>query len=483
MVSRQSSRLFLGAFLLAALAATPAESQGTRFLRQPTLSQEHVAFTHGADLWVVGRDGGLARRLTSTPAVETDPHFSPDGRHIAFTSNRSGVAAVYVVPVEGGTPRRLTWYPAGRLGPGVDPRRRLGCSMPPPGRPPRRATPGCGPCPHGAVPRSELPAPWGFGRVIRRRRPAHRRGAHRALGRGVARLPRRAEHAAGDPGPGRPRRGAPSQRAHHRRQPGVDGRGHLLPLRSGLGHERLVLRPGLRRPAADHPLHRRRRQVPGRTTPAPWSSSRTATFTSWIRPPASCSDSTSPSAATFPGPSPDGKTWANRADSASLSATGKRALFEARGEIFTVPAEKGDPRNLTRSSGAADRAPIWSPDGRRDRLVLRLGSGVRAPRRRSGRARRAAPPVHRRVEDGLGARLVPRRQPHRLRGRRRARPRRRGGVREDPDRGRGRGQHRTGPDGARPGPRTPGGWPRPRPSRTPSAGSWSGPATPGPSPR
>jgi tricorn protease len=49
--------------------------------------------------------------------------------------------------------------------------------------------------------------------------------------------------------------------------------------------------------------------------------------------------------------------------SSSLSATGVRALFEARGEIFTVPVEKGDSRNITRSSGAADRAPIWSPDG------------------------------------------------------------------------------------------------------------------------
>jgi tricorn protease len=50
--------------------------------------------------------------------------------------------------------------------------------------------------------------------------------------------------------------------------------------------------------------------------------------------------------------------------SASLSPTGKRALFEARGEIFTVPVEKGSPRNLTHSSGAADRAPVWSPQGK-----------------------------------------------------------------------------------------------------------------------
>jgi tricorn protease len=53
----------------------------------------------------------------------------------------------------------------------------------------------------------------------------------------------------------------------------------------------------------------------------------------------------------------------SRAGSASLSPTGKRAIFEARGEIFTVPVENGDVRNLTKSSGAADRAPIWSPLG------------------------------------------------------------------------------------------------------------------------
>ena len=94
------------------LAGGAANAQDTRLLRQPTLSQDHVAFAHGGDLWVVDRSGGDARRLTSTPAVESDPHFSPDGRTIAFTSNRSGRAAVYVLPVAGGMPTRLTWYPA-----------------------------------------------------------------------------------------------------------------------------------------------------------------------------------------------------------------------------------------------------------------------------------------------------------------------------------------------------------------------------------
>ena len=100
-------------FLTAVTHSLPA--QGTRLLREPTLSATQVAFTYGADLWIADRTGGLARRLTSTPAVESDPHFSPDGKQIAFSSNRSGTAAVYLVGVEGGAPVRLTWYPAAAM--------------------------------------------------------------------------------------------------------------------------------------------------------------------------------------------------------------------------------------------------------------------------------------------------------------------------------------------------------------------------------
>ena len=95
------------------LVAQPATE--TRLLRQPTLSATHIAFTYGADVWVVPREGGDARRLTSTPAVERDPQFSPDGQWIAFTSTRSGGPAVWVVPAAGGDARRLTWSPAGEV--------------------------------------------------------------------------------------------------------------------------------------------------------------------------------------------------------------------------------------------------------------------------------------------------------------------------------------------------------------------------------
>ena len=103
--------LLLGALLLGLFPAW-AGTQETRLLRQPTASAEHVAFAYGGDLWISSREGGDARRLTSTPAVESDPHLSPDGQSLAFSSNRSGVWAVYVMPARGGDATRLTWYPA-----------------------------------------------------------------------------------------------------------------------------------------------------------------------------------------------------------------------------------------------------------------------------------------------------------------------------------------------------------------------------------
>lgn len=105
-------RIALAVLTVAAVRTAPATAQETRLLRQPTVSATQIAFEYGADLWIVPREGGDARRLTSTPAVESDPWFSPDGRWIAFTSTRSGNPDVYVMPAEGGEPRRLTWHPA-----------------------------------------------------------------------------------------------------------------------------------------------------------------------------------------------------------------------------------------------------------------------------------------------------------------------------------------------------------------------------------
>ena len=87
-------------------------AQGTMLLRQPTISKNHIVFVHGDDLWVVGREGGDARRLTSAVGAETSPKLSPDGKWVAFTGQYDGNTDVYVMPVDGGEPKRLTWHPS-----------------------------------------------------------------------------------------------------------------------------------------------------------------------------------------------------------------------------------------------------------------------------------------------------------------------------------------------------------------------------------
>jgi tricorn protease len=99
------------ALLLCLSVSATATAQGTRMLRHPTVSRDSVAFEHAGDLWVVARSGGQARRLTATPSLEIDPHFSPDGSQIAFTATVAGNTDVYVVSTMGGDPRRLTYHP------------------------------------------------------------------------------------------------------------------------------------------------------------------------------------------------------------------------------------------------------------------------------------------------------------------------------------------------------------------------------------
>lgn len=96
-----------------ALAAPVAHAQSaeTKLLRDPALSDSALAFVYAGDIWIAAPDGSNPVRLTSHPADERDPVFSPDGTKIAYTANYDGNADVFVIDVRGGEPQRLTWHP------------------------------------------------------------------------------------------------------------------------------------------------------------------------------------------------------------------------------------------------------------------------------------------------------------------------------------------------------------------------------------
>lgn len=362
--------------LLLLATGTTLPAQGTRLLRQPTVSATDIAFTYGADVWIVGKGGGVARRITSTPAVESDPKLSPDGKWIAFTSNRSGTPAVYVVSAAGGEPTRLTWYPAAALARGWSPDG---------ARVLYATTYGTAPSSHHrlwSVPRTggvstPITVGWGFD------------GSWSPDGKRVA--------------VDRMTRWDPEWRSYRG--------GQNIPLRIlDLQSRSEVLIPNDQRATDLQPT------FVGNTiffvSDRDWASNvwkydvatkalaQVTRFTDaevkslgagagqvvfeqdgYIHTLDPASGKHQRVDITVQGDFPWAETrWEDvtrSVSAASLSPTGKRILLEARGEIFTVPVEQGDTRNLTRSSGAADRVPAWSPDGKQVAWFSDDGSGYK----------------------------------------------------------------------------------------------------------
>jgi tricorn protease len=107
----QNSKRALLSVLLTFLFVCSVHAQ-TKLLRFPDIHGDKVVFTYGGDLWLASTSGGLATRLTAHPGIEVFGKFSPDGKWIAFTGQYDGDEQVYVIPVTGGVPKQLTFYPA-----------------------------------------------------------------------------------------------------------------------------------------------------------------------------------------------------------------------------------------------------------------------------------------------------------------------------------------------------------------------------------
>lgn len=103
---------FLALFLEVMLLSFGAYAvNDARLLRSPDIYGDKIVFAYGSDLWMVSAKGGTAVKLTSHPGMETNPFFSPDGKWIAFSGEYDGNTDVYIIPSEGGAPVRLTYHP------------------------------------------------------------------------------------------------------------------------------------------------------------------------------------------------------------------------------------------------------------------------------------------------------------------------------------------------------------------------------------
>jgi len=363
----------LRGILAAILICIPALCQ-TKLLRFPDIHGDKVVFSYAGDLWTASSAGGAATRLTAHPGLELFAKFSPDGKWIAFTGQYDGDEQVYVIPATGGVPKQLTYYPA----------------------------------------KGPLPARWGYDNQVYGWTPDGTSVLFRSLRAGwsVAQsrlytvpaqggLPEALPmptSGAGDYSPdGTKILYSPlfrDFRTWKRYQGGWAQDLFVLDLKSR------AIEP------IDHSV-RTERDPMWIGNRLYYASDRTGTLNLYefdlATKRAKALTSYKEWDVRWPSASPDGKivfeldgelnvydtkaggepkririnvpsdglasrpSMVKVGDQVSgfdLSPKGERVLFEARGDVFTAPIEKGVPRNLTRSSGAHDKAAEWSPDGR-----------------------------------------------------------------------------------------------------------------------
>ncbi|MDE5421679.1 PDZ domain-containing protein [Ancylomarina sp. DW003] len=338
-----------------------AHAQGTRLLRQPTLSKTHIAYTYAGDLWVSDMNSKQTLRLTSTPAVESDPHFSPDGKTIAFTSNRAGVNAVYTIPLEGGDVKRLTWYPAASNARGWTPDGKKVLYASTRETAPSRFDRLWTVSKEGGV-STMLNSQWGT------------KASFAANGKQIV--------------IDKVRRWDWEWRAYRGGQntPLIilnleDSSEKLLPNESTTDVQPLWLGNNIyflsdRDWAMNIWMYNTKtsdlkqittfkdidiKSLSGNKEKLVFE--RDGYLHTYDLASGKITQLEFNLRGDFPWASTKWEDVSSRVRSASLSPTGKRAIMSARGEIFTVPVEHGDARNITNNSEAAERAPIWSPKG------------------------------------------------------------------------------------------------------------------------
>ncbi|HUJ21145.1 MAG TPA: PDZ domain-containing protein [Bryobacteraceae bacterium] len=337
-----------------------AETGDHLLFQKPALSRTQIVFSYAGDLWSVSREGGDAKRLTTGAGVETDPVFSPDGSQIAFTGEYDGNVDVFVMPASGGIPKRLTYHPGfdAAVAWAPDGKRVLFVSA--------RASGTDGPklftIPvEGGFP-DEVPLPiavegsyspdgshlayvplFQWQEAWKRYRGGQTRKIWLAdlSDSGIVPIPRENSNDFNPMWSGdkvyflSDRNGPVTLFCYDTRSKEVKQivENHGLDLKSA------AVGPGAIVYEQFGALHLYDLKS-GKTKPV---DVRLAGDIVELR--------------------PHFVNVAKRLHEASLSPTGARAVFTARGEVITVPAEKGDARNLTNTVEVNEREPVWSPDG------------------------------------------------------------------------------------------------------------------------
>ncbi len=352
-------------FIVALCLGVSTLAQGANdkpfLLQSPTVSQTEIVFVTAGDLWVVSRSGGEARRLTSGVGIETDPYFSPTGEWIAFTGEYDGSVDVFAVPAKGGIPRRVTYHPGADRVAGwtVDGKILFRSS--------RNSTSGFNrlftvPL-EGGFP-TEVPLPLAEEASFS---PNGSRLAYTPLARAFRvwkryRGGRTTAIWIAEMADSRIEK-IPRENSNDFAPMWVGDQVYFLSDRNG-PVTLFAYDTGTRRVARVLPNDgldiKSASAGPGAIVYEQFGAvhlydlkARKSTRID-IR---------------VSGDMPEVRARfdkvARNISAARISPTGARALFEARGDIFTLPAEKGDVRNLTSTAGVAERDPSWSPDGKR----------------------------------------------------------------------------------------------------------------------
>ena len=345
-------------------SAAAGDVTDTRLLQQPAVSATHVAFVYAGDLWVARQDGTDVRRLTTDDGAESNPAFSPDGRLIAFSAQYEGNTDVYAVPVQGGVPTRLTWHPGADIvqaftpdglavlftsGRAVFTNRYSQIFKVPVGGGIEEPLP---------IPNAAEASPGPGGRIAynpiagRYEQWKQYRGGtvsriwiYDPVGHEIEKIPQPATRSNDTDAMWlenmvyfrSDRNGEFNIFSYDPRTKGVRQltRYSDFPILSAsAGGGKIVFEQAGYLHLFDPDTSQTTRLKIGVPADLPETRPRFASGVRWIR-------------------------------SAALSPTGVRAVFEFRGEIVTVPAEKGDARNLTMTTAWHERSPAWSPDGSR----------------------------------------------------------------------------------------------------------------------